>query len=366
LYISAGLRTHALPLVPPPGVCQDDGVNEIDPYAVVIVTHNHADTLEACLTAVERLEPEPARVVIVDNASPDGSADVADAHSAGIASLVVREQHNTGFAAAANRGIGETSTPWVLLLNPDCAPRPDLVRSLLEALAGQPAAARVGALSPKLVRARGPGLEPQTVIDAAGMIVTCSGRHLDRAAGTDDDGSHDTKAWVFGGTAAALLLRREALQDIAYDGTEFFAESFFAYREDAELAWRLQLRGWRCLYVPSAVAVHRRGFRPETGRRNHSTINRHSVRNRFLLRWHCADLGWHLRCFPSWLARDLMVVAACLTVERSSLPALADLWRLRADAARRRRWVLDRRTVSTRQIGAWFRRKGRVLEVEVP
>jgi GT2 family glycosyltransferase len=362
LYIPASERL----LVPHPGVCQDDGVIETDPYAVVIVTHDHANTLAACLGAVARLEPGPVRVVVVDNASSDGSADVAAAHSRALTSMIVRENHNTGFAAAANRGIRETSTPWILLLNPDCAPRPDLVRRLFEALARQPASGRVGALSPKLVRAEGAALEPQSVIDAAGMIVTRSGRHLDRAAGTADDGSHDRMAWVFGGTAAALLLRREALQDVAYDGTEVFAETFFAYREDAELAWRLQLRGWRCLYVPSAVAVHRRGFRPETGRRDHETINRHSVRNRFLLRWHCADLGWHLRCFPSWLVRDLMVLAACLTVERSSLAALADVWRLRTDASRRRRWVLDRRTASARQIGSWFRRKGRVLEVEVP
>ena len=164
------------------------------------------------------------------------------------------------------------------------------------------------------------------------MIVTCSGRHFDRGAGTIDDGTYDRPAWVFGGTAAAILLRREALDDVAYPDNEFFAESFFAYREDAELAWRLQLRDWRCLYTPSAVAAHRRGFRPEVGRRGHVAINRFSVRNRFLLRRHCADFWWHLRCFPWWLLRDLLVVGACLTVERASLPALGDVRRLRSDS----------------------------------
>jgi GT2 family glycosyltransferase len=147
---------------------------------------------------------------------------------------------------------------------------------------------------------------------------------------------------------------------------EFFAESFFAYREDAELAWRLQLRGWRCLYAPAAVAAHRRGLRPEEGRRGHTAINRYSVRNRFLLRRHCATGWWHLRCFPWWLLRDLVVIGACLTVERASLPALADVWRLRADSRGRRKWVLGRRTVSRRQITRWFRRRGRVEEVEGP
>jgi GT2 family glycosyltransferase len=347
-------------------LCQDDAVSEQGSFAVVIVTHNHADTLAACLAAVEALRPAPDHVVAIDNASTDGSAKILAEHGRNLTMTVVYEKRNTGFAAAANRGIAGTSETWILLLNPDCAPRPNLVRALREAVAMRPEAARIGAVSPKLLRAEGPGLEVQTVIDAAGMVVTPSGRHLDRAAGCQDNGSFDLPVWVFGGTAAAVLLRREALDDVAYPASEFFATSFFAYREDAELAWRLQLRGWRCLYVPTAVAAHRRGFRPEEGRRGHTAINRYSVRNRFLLRRHCADWWWHLRCFPWWLLRDLVVIGACLTVERASLPALADVWRLREDSRGRRKWVLGRRSVPPRQITRWFRRRGRVEEVEGP
>jgi len=347
-------------------VWQDGGVDELEPYSIVIVAFNHADTLPACLAAVARLEPAPERLVLVDNASTDGSAEVAARLGGDLPIEIIREDRNTGFAAAANRGIDATGEPWVLLLNPDCAPRPDLVRRLLEAVAARPEAANIGAATPKLLRAEGAELESTPVIDAAGMLVTCSGRHLDRGAGEPDGEAFDRAAWVFGGTGAAVLLRREALADIAYPDNEFFADSFFAYREDAELAWRLQLRGWRCLYVPRAVAAHRRGFRPEDGRHGHSEINRHSVRNRFLLRAHCADLAWHLRCLPWWLARDLMVVGACLTVERGSLPALGDVWQLRGDARQRRRWVQGRRRVSQRQMARWFRKRGKVEEVDAP
>jgi len=348
------------------GLWQDGRVVELEPYSIVIVAYNHADTLPACLAAVARLEPAPERLVLVDNASADGSAEVAAEPAGDLPIDILHENRNTGFAAAANRGINSTDEPWVLLLNPDCAPRPDFAGCLLEAVADRPEAARIGAATPKLVRAEGAELEPTPVIDAAGMLVTCSGRHLDRGAGEPDGEAFDRAAWVFGGTGAAVLLRREALADIAYPDNEIFADSFFAYREDAELAWRLQLRGWRCLYVPLAVAAHRRGFRPEAGRLGHSEINRHSVRNRFLLRAHCADLGWHLRCLPWWLARDLMVVGACLTVERGSLPALKDAWWLRGDARRRRRWVQERRRISPRQMAHWFRKRGQVEEVDTP
>ncbi len=333
------------------------------PYSVVIVTFHHAATLPACLASVEALTPRPLRVVVVDNASNDGCAEIARSHAAAGALTLVEEPSNTGFAAAANRGIRATGTPWVLLLNPDCAPRPDMARHLLEAATHSPAPDRTGAVAPKLLRAEDPRLAAGDIVDAAGMVVTASGRHLDRGGGCRDDGRYDRPAEVFGAGAAAALYRREALDDVAYRGGEIFAESFFAYREDAELAWRLQLRGWSCRYEPAAVGAHRRGFRPEAGRRGHAVINRLSVRNRFLLRWHCADLGWHLRCLPWWLLRDLLVVAACLTVERSSLGALIELWKLRADARRRRRWVQDRRTVDSRRMAHWFRRRGGVQEV---
>jgi len=341
-------------------------VRATEPYAVVVVTYNHAETLPACLAAIERLSPAPELVVVIDNASTDRSADISAQGTSTVLRHLIREPRNTGFAAAVNRGLSATTTPWVLLLNPDCAPQPDFVSRLLEALDNRPERDRVGAITGKLLRAAGPDLEPGRVVDAAGMIVTPSGRHLDRGAGEEDSGAFDRPAWVFGGTGAATLYRRAALDDVAYADGEILATSFFAYREDAELAWRLQWRGWRCLYVPTAVAAHRRGFRPEDGRREHAEINRHSVRNRFLLRMHCADLGWHLACLPWWLLRDLVVIGACLTVERASLPALGDVWRLRGDARRRRRRVLGRRTVSSRHLQSWFRTRKQVVEIETP
>ncbi len=330
-----------------------------DAYAVVIVSFNHAETLDACLAAVLRLQPLPARIIVIDNASTDASASIAKARGV----EVIRQDQNIGFAAAVNRGLEMTTEPWFLLLNPDCAPAPVFVAELMLALVDRPEQDQVGALTGLLMRAEDTTLLPGKIVDAAGMVVTASGRHFDRGAGVEFTEDLGGAAWVFGATGAATLYRRSALDDVAFDDSQVFAETFFAYREDAELAWRLQLRGWRCLYVGSALAAHRRGFQPERGRGGHEVINYHSVKNRFLLRWHCADISWHLRCFPMWLIRDILVVAACLTIERSSLPALKALWGLRFDASRRRQWVLSRRTVDSQQIGRWFRKRWRVQEI---
>jgi len=332
-------------------------------YTVVVVTYNHADTIPACLRAVAALKPPPNQVVIVDNASRDRSPDVAAQRAGSLPLQLLRKSVNTGFAAAFNEGTRATDSAWVLSLNPDCAPRPDYVARLLDGVATRPEAGEIGSATGKLIRGEGTDLDERGVLDAAGMVMTCSGRHFDRGAGQLDQGRFDRRAWMFGGTGAATIYRRRALADIAYPDGEVFSETFFAYREDAELAWRLQWRGWRCLYEPSAVATHGRRFRPEHGRHGHPTINQHSVRNRFLLRLHCADLGWYIGCFPCWLARDLTVIGACLTVERSSLPALPQVWRLRHDAVRRRRWIMSRRTTSSRRLRRWFRTPGWTEEI---
>jgi len=338
-------------------------VPENTSFAVIVVTHDHVETLAACLDAVAALDPPPLEVVVVDNASSDGSAELAETRSdAGL--RLIRETTNTGFAAAVNRGMAETSAAWILLLNPDCAPRPDFVARMFAEADQRPQLDEIGSITGRLIRSVDSSLEPSALLDAAGMVVTSSGRHFDRGAGEPNDGRYSHPAWVFGGTGAATLFRRSALADVAYPDGQILAESFFAYREDAELAWRLQWRGWRCLYAPNAVAVHGRGFRPERGRRGHEIINRLSVRNRFLLRIHCADWGWHLRCFPWWKIRDLLVIGACLTVEQSSLPALAEVWHGRGDALARRRWVMSRRRNSSRRITRWFRRRSQVEELE--
>jgi len=338
-------------------------VLEESTYAVIVVSHDHSETLPACLDAVAALDPPPAEIVAVDNASIDGSAEIA-AERCDTGFRLIRKTSNTGFAAAINHGLAETSAPWILLLNPDCAPQSNFVARMFAEADQRPEVDEIGSITGRLIRATDASLRPSNILDAAGMVVDASGRHFDRGAGEPDDGRYRQLAWVFGGTGAATLFRRSALDDVAYPDGQVLAESFFAYREDAELAWRLQWRGWRCLYAPDAIAAHGRGFQPEGGRRGHETVNRWSVRNRFLLRIHCSDWGWHLRCFPWWKIRDLMVIGACLTVERSSLPALAEVWRGRADALARRRWVLSRRRVSSRRIGRWFRRRSQVEELE--
>ena len=108
-------------------------------------------------------------------------------------------------------------------------------------------------------------------------------RHFDRGWHQPDSRYFERMEYVFGATAAAALFRRELIDDISIDG-HFFDPDFFIYREDADVAWRAQLQGWRCLYTPRAVAHHVRTVTPGNRRGLPPVINMHSVKNRFLMR----------------------------------------------------------------------------------
>jgi GT2 family glycosyltransferase len=328
---------------------------------VFIVSHDHAPTLAATVTGLADQTLHPDRVLLIDNASTDGSVEAAAGAAGSLDLEVVRNTDNRGFAAAANQALRATSAAWVLALNPDCRLAPDYLARLLAAANERD---RVGAAIGLLLRAAGGHLETGIVVDSAGIVVTAAGRHLDRASGAPLDSTVTAPAWVFGASGAAALYRREALFDVAYAGGEVFDEGFFSYREDADLAWRLQRRGWRCLYWPAARAAHGRGLKPEARRRDSAAINRHSVRNRFLLRLANADWRWHVACFPFWLWRDLLVLAACLTVERTSLPGLAEAWRLSRRQRGRGRANAARATVSGWAMARWFVSGARVEGLE--
>jgi GT2 family glycosyltransferase len=328
---------------------------------VLVVTYNHAATLGATLASLAAQTRPPASVIVLDNASSDRSAEVAREHAGHLPLEVVRFESNRGFAAALNEGLRRSTSEWVLSLNPDCRLEPAYLATLVAAAAED---GRTGAACPLLLRAAGPALETTTTVDSAGMVVSAWGRHADRGAGTRLLPELQEPAWVFGSTGAAALYRRTALQDVAYPDGEVLDERFFAYREDADLAWRLQRRGWRCRFEPRAVGFHARGLKPEVGRSASEVINRLSVRNRFLLLWANADWRWRLACFPFWFMRDLAVVAACLTVERSSLPGLEEAWKLRSIQKQRGRANAARATASGWAVASWFMPWGQTRPLE--
>ena len=219
--------------------------------SVIIVTWNNVDEIAACLETVKSQSYRSLEVIVIDNASHDGTADVVAKDFPHV--QLHRNGTNVGFSRGCNQGIDQTQGDFLLFLNPDVRLNPTYVERLLEGLESDPS---VGSAGGKIYLE---ATDPKW-LDSTGILLDKARWHPhDRGHGQLDNGQYNQQEHVFGITAAAALYRRQTLEECRVGG-EIFDEDFFAYYEDADLAWRAQLLGWRALYVPEAVDYHpRRG-----------------------------------------------------------------------------------------------------------
>lgn len=230
--------------------------------AVVIVNANAGEHLVRTLECLGRQTVAPARVIVVDNASVDGSMDGVEHRFAGVEAI--RLDENLGFAAANNLAVRlADDCEWIALLNPDAYAEPRWLEELLDATRRRPQFSFLGS---RLVRA---GMPDE--LDGTGDVMHVSGMAWRRDHGLSVSGVERAEEEIFSPCAAAALYRRDA-----FLGVGGFDESFFCYYEDSDLSFRLRLAGERCLYVPSAV-VHHVGS-ATTGHMSDFTIY-HSYRN---------------------------------------------------------------------------------------
>ena len=313
--------------------------------SVGIVTWNADALFERCVESVRQQRHPSVELHIWDNAS---SADGRD-----VVARATRESEqtwssvNVGFAGGHNRLISACRGAYYLCLNPDAVLTPDYVGALVQAMELTPSA---GSATGRLLR-----LDNPDILDSTGIVMTRDQRHLDRGADEVAEGRFETgPEEVFGPSGAAALYRRAMLEDVAVAG-EYFDEHFFAYREDADLAWRARLQGWSSIYVPAARAFHRRRVTPERRQDLPPEVNRYSVRNRFLLRMKNQSGREALRFFWPTFRRDALVVGYVLLREHRSIPGLLDAVRLVPTMWRKRRVIAARRRVGSAAITRWFR-----------
>jgi GT2 family glycosyltransferase len=320
-----------------------------DFVSVTIVTYNSGRFIKRCLESILEQDYPFKEVIVVDNNSTDGTIDILEPFEDRC--RIVYNEENIGFAAAQNQAIAASNAEWVLTLNPDVLLLQGFIESLVNAGNLDP---RVGTVCGKLLTMTSTFDFPEEpVVDSTGIYFTPNLRHLDRGSLQVDKGHYRNYEYVFGATAAAALYRREMIEDIAVQG-EFFDSDFFVYREDADVAWRAQLMGWKCLYVPYAKGYHVRNALPGNRRALPAEINMHSVKNRFLLRMKniSGDLYW--RNFVSITVRDTVVVACCLMWEHTSLKAFPFLFRNWKNVMAKRREIMERRRVDDEYMASWF------------
>jgi GT2 family glycosyltransferase len=208
--------------------------------SIVIVSWNGRQYLEACLNAVAAQEGVAAEVILVDNASTDGTVEYVRERFPWVRLVALAE--NRGFAGGNNAGVREARGRLVALLNNDTVADSGWLRALergLDERAGFALAAS------RIVYMHDPG-----VIDSAGDGLLRGGGAFKRHHGAGIDAASESRE-VFGVCGAACLMPKSV-----YNELQGFDEDFFASHEDVDLSYRARLLGYRCRYVADAVVRH--------------------------------------------------------------------------------------------------------------
>jgi GT2 family glycosyltransferase len=275
---------------------------------VPIISTDEGELLRHALPTV--LAQEDVEVVVLDNASDDSTAEVAD--EAGVPCLRLDERHS--FCRAMNVGLRSVGGEAVLFVQPDCFLEPGFLRAARGPLSDP----GVGSVAPKLVRTQGPRpAQRLDAIDTAGMAV--DRRRKNGLVGHGRPAlAFDRPAEAFGPDGAVALYRREVLDDVAVDD-QVFDEDLVTWGSDADLAWRARLLGWRCVYEPSAVAYHIRTYSPSTRARMPEWDRMMQFRNRYLMVAKNDPLRSLLRDLPRICAYEALALGYAVLRERCLL-----------------------------------------------
>jgi N-acetylglucosaminyl-diphospho-decaprenol L-rhamnosyltransferase len=229
--------------------------NVVD-LSIVVLSWNVREMLAACLRSLPGAAGEwwaRAEVVVVDNASTDGSAEIAREQFHRVRVLALRE--NRGFSAGNNAGIRASRGRFVLLLNPDTIALPGSIEVMCRYMEGQP---DVGVVGPRLLnpdgtlqpsRRRFPTLATALVESTPLQQAFPRAGVLQRFYIEDrPDGETQDVDWLSG---AALLCRRETLEQVG-----LFDPGYFMFSEEVDLCRRVRDAGWRVVYLPGAEITH--------------------------------------------------------------------------------------------------------------
>jgi GT2 family glycosyltransferase len=217
-----------------------------EPTSILIPVYRAADALGECLESLSRSgEAATQQVIVIDDASSDGTAEMVERDFPAV-ELVCRRT-NGGFAQAVNSGLSRVrpESRFVAVLNSDTVVEPGWLSAAISAMGDD---GSIGAVAPRVVLYDNP-----EVIDSAGMGYTIAGWAYRRGHGRRCGAPFDAPRPVLGATGTAAVFRREALEG----QTLLYRDDLSCYYEDTELALRLQLAGWRCLYVPDSVVRHK-------------------------------------------------------------------------------------------------------------
>jgi len=214
-------------------------------FSILILNWNGRDLLGDCLASVARQTLRDFEVVLVDNGSSDGSAELLASEHPEVQLIALPE--NTGFCGGNNVAFARSCGELIVLLNNDAELDPAFLAEMAAAADRDPGFGMFAANVRMFDR--------REVFDSAGLLVYPDGICRSRGWLEEDRGQYPDFDEVLCPNGCAAVYRREMIDEVG-----LFDEAYFAYLEDLDLGLRGQLRGWRCRYVPTAIAFHKKSM----------------------------------------------------------------------------------------------------------
>jgi GT2 family glycosyltransferase len=213
------------------------------PLASIIIPHyNGQQHLETCLGSLRRQTCTDFEVLLVDNGSTDGTQAYVRAEFPEVQLIELGRNH--GFTGACNVGFAAATSPILILLNNDTETHPHWLENILDGFERHP---EVGSIASRMML-----FDRRDHFHTAGDFVRLDGLPGNRGVWQKDEGQYDDEEYVFSACGGAAAYRREVLEQVGY-----LDDAYFFSCEDVDLGWRINLAGWRVLYLPTAIVYHK-------------------------------------------------------------------------------------------------------------
>lgn len=311
--------------------------NSLPRVSILLLNYNGAKFIDACISSVLNQSYAAIELLVIDNDSQDDSLKIVKSNYPDV--TILANSENLGFSKAMNLGIDGSDGEFILTLNVDVVLEPDFIA---QAVAAAGRDERIGSISGKIYRME--KTVPPT-LDSTGHVIFKNRLFNDRGESQLDRGQFNKEEEVFGTCAGVGFYRRAMLTDIEVNG-EYFDTDFFIFLEDTDLSWRAQLRAWKCLYLPTAVAHHYRGG---VAVRKSKLVETHNYKNRYFMLLKNDSGVSVIKYLPHFLITDTLKGAALLWRCPSALLGWGTVFKKIPIMWKKRRIIQRRRLVDRKE-----------------
>jgi len=328
-----------------------------------IVTWNSLTYIENCLASIFDQSFKNFSVLIIDNGSKDGTVEYIEKNYPEV--KILKNKQNLGYSKAHNQGIKITGGEWLLIMNPDIILKEDYLEKLINFSQSK---AEYGVITGKIRKFHFKGNDLNEIIftdiiDNTGLAVARNRNFYNRHENKKDRVEFDKPGRVFGVCGGLMFVRRNSLDKVRLN-QEYFDEDFFVYKEDIDLAWRMNVKGEKAFYLPSALAYHHRQAKApkkqslkavrKSRQAKSKLINYYSTRNHLLMYLKNEYFSNFFKDFFYIIPRELKRFIYILFFETKNIKAYFEFFKYFNKMLKKRKLILNPKNINS--IRKWLRK----------